>query len=789
MLSDLRLAWRRLRHAPGFALTAIVTLALAVGANTAIFSVADAVLFRPLPYRDPDRLFLLRQVDPATGLRSTGVPLSYVEAVQQRHSGAAAVALRSPVVMSTQAGPDGAEYVERFIAAFDYFDVLGVAAYRGRLFGRDDVGGPAAVLTFEAWRQRFGGDESIIGRDVTLGGNTHTVIGILPPRMIFPTPSLFFGEENTGHAQYVTVEAPSPAGRGRGLVTSGDAVVRLKPGITAQSAQAELDALVAGMAAPSPQTAVPIIVLDDLRSVLFPAGRSVLVLLLASAGLVLLIGCANLANMLYVRTRHRERELAVHAALGAGRLQVMRALVLEAVMIGAAAGALALLVTTLTFDAVLQEVPRSAYGRAFPVVDLRVGALALLLGTIGGALFAVVPAWRASRSDVATLIKSGGHRPHRSKFRVGRPMVAAQAALAVILIAGSIATGRQLLSVLNEPLGFDPESLLALRVAPDLELPALRSFFDETVAAFERRGDVISAGAGASRPFDRFRANETAVIAVAKVPVVHVLPGYLETLGVRVTAGRLPTQEDAAIDLEPAVMTLSASRLQVPNDRAAGHTLTLQDGRAVRVIGVIEDVTRNADAKGPTVFIVPRTLRSGTFVVRTRVRNQALFAELRREIAARVAPTDPVRAAWVSDTVAGTSRYRNPRFQTLVSGAFAILGLGLAALGIFAVVATAVATRRRELGVRVALGAAPGILVRLMLVDAVVPLGLGIAIGAVAAQGLTRVVQASIAEIEPATLGVIAVAACLMVVAGMIAAYLPARRVSRIDPIVVLRAE
>ena len=291
------------------------------------------------------------------------------------------------------------------------------------------------------------------------------------------------------------------------------------------------------------------------------------------------------------------------------------------------------------------------------------------------------------------------------------------------------------------------------------------------------------------RPFDRINANESAVISAAKVPVVHVLPGYLGTLGVGVNDGRLPTHDDAAVDLEPAVMTLSASRLLATNDRAVGQTLTLQDGRAVRVIGVIEDVTRNAAARGPTVFIVPRQLHAGTFVVRTRVRSEALFAELRREVAARVAPTDPVRAAWVSDTIAGTSHYRNPRFQTLVSGAFGVLGLGLAALGMFAVVATRVASRTRELGVRVALGAPPGTLVRLMLTDAVVPLGLGIAIGAVAVQGLTRLVQARIAEIEPATPGVIAAAASIMVVAGIVAAYLPARRVSRIDPIEVLRAE
>jgi hypothetical protein len=467
----------------------------------------------------------------------------------------------------------------------------------------------------------------------------------------------------------------------------------------------------------------------------------------------------------------------------------MRPVFLEALIVGAAAGALALVLSLLTFDVLLREVPRIAYGRAFPAIDFRVAGLALLLGTAAGSLFAIVPAWRASQSDVAMLIKTRAHGAGLSKRRFGRPMVAAQAALAVILIAASIAAARQLRSVLNEPLGFDPDNLLALQVRPDLAPPALRDFLNTTATALARRGDVVAAGAGASRPFDRINANETAVIAAAQVPVVHVLPGYLEALGVQVTDGRLPTREDLTSDLEPAVMTVSASRLRGSSQRAVGDTLTLQDGRAVRVIGVVEDVTRNADATGPSVFIVPRALGFGTVVVRTRHRGLAILAELKREIVARVAPTEPVIAAWVSDTIAGASHYRNPRFQTLVSGAFAVLGLGLAALGVFAVVASTVAIRRRELGVRVALGAPPRTLIRLMLVDAVVPLGAGIAIGALATQGLTRLVQARVAEIEPATPGAIAVAACLMVVAGMLAAYLPARRASRIDPIVVLRAE
>jgi putative ABC transport system permease protein len=240
MLDDLRLAWKRLRSAPGFALAAVVTLALAVGANTAIFAVADAVVFRPLPYADPDQLFLVRSLDPATGMQSWAVPFAIVDALQQRHSGIAGVALRSTTIMTVHAGPDGAEFVETLHASTDYFRVLGVRAARGRLFEPDDAGSRAAVLTYESWQSRFGGDEAIVGRDVVLAGNAHTIVGILPPKFIFPSESLMFGAGTTGRAEWVTVSRPR---RPNSPLPAMNTVVRLKPGVTREQAQAELDVI------------------------------------------------------------------------------------------------------------------------------------------------------------------------------------------------------------------------------------------------------------------------------------------------------------------------------------------------------------------------------------------------------------------------------------------------------------------------------------------------------------------------------------------------------------------
>lgn len=370
MLDDLRLAWRRLRSSPGFTFASVLTLALAIGANTAVFTIADAVLFRPLPYDDPDRLYALRAVNTATGERIGGVPFESVQAIQDHHTGVAGVALRSTTLMTTQPGPEGAEHVETLAAAPDYFQVLGVRPHRGRLFEDRDLtqGANPAILSYGCWQRRFGSDESTIGRQVELGRGTRTIIGVLPPGFIIPSTTVRRFDALTGRPEFLTVAArPAPGATRRTMLNLGgyasDAIVRLKPGVTRERAQAELDAIAAGVRASRPKD-TRAIVLDDLRSLLFPTGRQVLVLLLLAAGLVLFIGCANLANMLTARLNRRQRELAVYSALGATRLRLMRPLFAEALIVGGASAIVAVAVTAVTFDRLLREVPPVAYGRA-----------------------------------------------------------------------------------------------------------------------------------------------------------------------------------------------------------------------------------------------------------------------------------------------------------------------------------------------------------------------------------------------------------------------------------------
>ena len=799
MVDDFRLAWRKLRHSPGFAFLSVATLALAVGANTAVFTVADAVLFRPLPYGDPDRLFVVRSVDGTTGYRSSAVPFEYVQAIRDYHSGVAGVALRSTTIFTNHVGPDGAESVETLAAAPDYFQVLGVQPFRGRLFENGDVadGHRTAVLTHESWRRRFGSDETTIGRTVRLGPETRTVIGVLPPGFIFPSASLRRLNALTGRAEYVTVAAPPSPGTNsntsNAIIRGGyamDAVVRLKRGITREQAQAELDVLATAVRASRPQDDGAV-VLDDLRSLLFPTGRQILVLLLVSAGLVLLIGCANLAHMLITRTDRRQHELAIRAALGATRLRLMRPLFLETLIIGSVAAALAVTATALTFDMLLREVPPAAYARAIIGVDTRVAAFSLVLGVAGGVLFAVVPAWRSSRLDVQAVIRRANHRLRTERHRAGRSMIAAQVALAILLVVGAVTAARNLIGVLNAPLGFNPTNIITVDTHPGEREPR-RQFYERAIAALQQLPNVISAGAGSSTPFYNLSANEAPGASSTPFREVHVLPGYLDTLQVRVREGRLPSQDDSHSDIEAAVVSESAARRLFPDRRAVGETYKTVSGASFRIVAIVQDEIGSTGKTGALVYLVPREVTTPgmvTTVVRTRTRDAETLATVRRTVALLVSPAEPVTAAWMSDSIGALSSYRNPRFQTILLGSFAVLALGLAALGIFAVVAAMVAARTREMGIRLAMGAPPSALVLQVVAEAFIPIATGIVIGAAAAQVVGRLAQAEVAGLTTANLDALAIATVAVAGAGSLAAYLPARRAARVDPIVVLRAE
>jgi putative ABC transport system permease protein len=800
-LHDLALAWRRLRHAPVFVIVAVVTLALAIGANTAIFSVADAVLFRPLPYDDPSRVHVLALRDRVSGALSPAVPYVYVQAIDQQQPGVGKVGLRGPTTMMTHSGSGEPEWMETFAVTPEYFHVLGVRAARGRLFDRQDLADPgrSAVLTYESWQARFGGDDGIVGRTVTLGFRDRDIIGVLPRGFVFPSTSLFFLYSLTGKPAFITLAPVRPADADGPRIIMGDAatnpVVRLKAGVTRAQAQAEMDALLAPIRPSRPDGANDAVVLGDPRAVLFPTGRPIMAWLVAAAAIVLLIGSVNLATMLLARTRRREREIGLQLALGAGRARIVWPIFLETVIIGSAAAALAFLVTLAGFDLLLRQVPPAAYGSAPVHVDARVAIFALALGVIGGLLFAILPAWSSANLDVRSLVDARRARTSRRRRFLTHPMISAQVALAIVLVFGALVAGRAFVSVLRAPLGFTAEGVIALNAMPNPDKNrTLRAYYVQVIDALTRRGDTLAAGAGSSVPPDGFRPVE-----IVKRPggqsaagVLYVLPGYFETLGIPLIRGRLITWHDLP-GAEVAVISQAASRVLFPDRDPIGGTFSDRAGHQFTVVGVVGDVRRSLDrAMDPPVYVIPQddSTRGMTLIAKMRGRTAGTLADIRRELAV-LAPDTPVVGVWWADSISSLTAYRTPRFQSLVLGTFAMLALGLTALGVFAVVAFAVAARTRELGVRLALGASPRSLVRSTVIRALMPVSIGALLGVLATQWLRKIAVTQLVQLDLTTHASLTIAVTVAVVAAasLAAAYLPARHASKVDPLVVLRAE
>jgi putative ABC transport system permease protein len=784
MLHDLRLAGRRLLKAPLFTAVAVLTLALAIGANTAIFSIADAVLFKPLPYADPDSVYVLATVDMKSGERTRGVRADYLRAISDSPRGFGDVGVRGPTTFTYQPAGDDTENVETLGVTPDYFRVLGVTPARGRLFDSRDTAEPGrtAVLAYETWQDRFGGDATIVGRSVQLGMQKRVVVGVLPRGFILPTTSLRHLYSPTGRPEYLTVAPPLTR-----LPFLDEPVVRLEPGVTLEQAQADVDATIAPLRAGRDDR----VMLVSPRAVLFPSGRPVMQLLVAAAALVLLIGCANLANLLLARTRRRERDIGLHVALGATRLRVIRSIVFETLIVGIIAAVLAVGVTALTFNLLLQQVPPVAYGNVTINFDVRVALFAVTLGILAGLLFAVVPAWWSARLDVRALLDGApsGQRPRRRGFG---PMIAAQVALAIVLVFGAAIASRTFISILRIPLGFSPDNLVVLNASPLGADPDLDAFFARAVDTLSQRADVIAASAGHSIPLDGFGASEEVETTGSQRPVdiVHVLPGYFETLGIPLVRGRLLTRADVRGG-DVAVVSASAARALFPDGDALGATFRSRSNRQFTVIGIVGDVERSMSRQQPPAayaFPPPGMKRALTMVARVRDRGPRTLDDIRRSIAV-LTPGAPVTGWWWSAAIADQAGYRNPRFQALVLTTFGGLGLTLTALGIFGAVAFLVAVRRREMGVRMALGAQPRALVRLVVRQSFTPVAIGIVVGLVATHWLQQTAEAQLLDVNARDPLMLVAVVVTVAVAALIAAYLPARHVTRVDPIGVLRAE
>ena len=800
---DVRVALRAMRRHPGTTAAAVLVLALGIGGGTALFSVVDTVLLRPLPYPRPERIVEIVASSPQRGLDDALVSHQrFLDLVERSRSFERLGAYTADAVDLTGV----AEPVQLAAARISsgLLDVLQVHPLLGRGFlpGEERKGGPAAVLlSYRSWRQRFGGDPGIVGRAISLDGGAATVVGVMPAGFAFPDAEV---------AVWIPrIDAPSflDAGaieRGSTYLT---VLGRLKPGVTLEQAQAELDLLA--------QTKPRAEFLDaglgyraaPLAERLAEGVRPTLWVLLAAVGCVLLVACANVAGLLLARAVGRRREMAVRAALGAGRGRLSRQVLIESLLLAALGAAGGLLLAALAVPLLLATAPHGLPRVTEIGIDGRVLVAGALLALVSGALVGLAPALRASASQPREVLGAGGRsaaggsgRGHR---RAVGALVIAEVALSVVLLAGSGLLLRSFLRLTAVDTGFAPGGLLVARVdlppsrypAP----PALRAFYRRLLDELSALPGVRAAGGAESLPLGG--ANPQTLVAVegrplpplderAVVPFDTVSPGYFRAMGIPLLAGRGFTPEDDENAPIRIVVDRSFADGRFPGEPAVGHRLLLgRSPTGYEIVGVVGDVRQagldSAPAGSFYLCSQQRVVPGMSLVLRTAGAPLALAGALRERVRALDADLPVTDVETMDDVVARSVADR--RFTLVLAGAFAGLALVLAALGLYSLLAYTTRARSAEIGLRMALGAR-----RRDVAAAVVRRGLwltlaGLALGLAAAAATGRLLAGFLFETgttDPLTYGAIA---ALLVTVAALACYLPSRRASRVDPAVALR--
>ena len=821
-MTDLKFALRQLLKHPGFTAVAVLTLALGIGANTAIFSVVHAVLLRPLPYPEPGQLVQLRadwSGKPNTAIGST----TFAEVKAQSQSLARIAAYRGGEMTLT--GTGSAERVVAGAVTADFFPLLGVQPALGRHFTpeEDTPNGPKAVILGHGlWQSRLGGDADVLGRTITLNQQSYTIVGILPARFQYPEPfelwtPLALGETGGNFASY---------GEGMWLLK---AIARLKPGVTLQQAQAELQ-IIAERIQPGGPTATArgeggeageggegegrgagVLTLVGLHELVVGDVKGALLVLLGAVALVLLIACANVANLLLARAAARQREMAVRAALGAGRWRIARELLTESVLLSLAGGGLGLLVAFWGVWALAQWSGASLPTMHGLGIDGWVLTFTLGVSVLTGLAFGLAPAVQAGRADLNAALKEDGRGDTGGRrHRLRHVLVVSEVALALVLLIGAGLLIKSFARLLDVPPGFRVEGVLTFQVT----LPEGQSssqnvhFVDQVVERLQVLPGVEAAAATDSLPLTDY-ARITAVEIEGRPPIdfSRVKPGdvkpasrptvtfdYFHAMGIAVRDGRGFTPQDARPGVGAVIVNEAFERHHFPDESAVGKRIRLLAGGEARwqtVVGVVSDVRQSGLAGDvmPEVYS-PELEDAGdalSFVLRVTGEPAGLIPAVRR-VVAEVEPNQPLHNVMTMEQrLADTTASR--RVNTALLGSFAAVALLLTVVGIYGVMSYAVTQRRREIGVRMALGAHTRDVLRLVVGNGLRLTLAGIVLGLTGAFALTRYLSNllyAVSVTDPATFGGVALA---LTGVALLACWLPARRAARVDPMAALRAE
>jgi putative ABC transport system permease protein len=825
LFADLRHAARTAWRDRGFSLVAVLTLALGIGANTALFTIVNAVVLAPLPFRQPDQL--VRVTVDFTRQHARDIGISIPELFDLRASGLFDEVAGVWPISANLTETDEPERVETALVDANYFQLLGVGPAVGRVFGPSDAQPgitEVAVISDALWKRRFGGDPNVLGKRIRIDNDLYSIIGVAPASFRHP-----------GRVTETDIEVWAPAGWlaspfspqpiRRAYLLQG-AIGRLKPGITVAVAQERIDALADGLrrqyATDHPEGAGWALRAIPLHDDLVGDVRGALLTLLAAVGFVLLIACANVANLLLTRSSARQREIAIRRALGAGRARLIRQLLTESVLLSTIGGVLGLLVAVWGVDALVQLSPATLPRLHNVSLDRMVFAFTACLSIATGVLFGLMPAIQGSHAELQQVMRDAT-RSTSASGRVTRmrgALVVGEFALALVLLVGAALLIQSFWRLQHVTLGFNPESVLTARQwLPQPNNPQTGPYFthDARVAFYRRVLDRISTLPGVqsvggistlplSGPQGRLSfAIEGRSTDIGDAPSTQsalVTPSYFRTLGIELVRGRLFDDHDDTRAPIAAVVSETFARQFFSGDDPIGKRVT--PGSRVRpagpqqpapnaftIVGIVRDVKTDRLDTRATPMLYRSVLQQSNFnlalVIRANGDPSILTGSIRREVRG-VDPNEPVFGVRTMNAVVAAALAQQ-RFTMLLLALFAATALVLSSIGIYGVMAYFVAQRTHEIGVRMALGAAPGDVLAMVLGQGARLAAAGVAVGLVGAFALTRAIGTLLFDVSPRDPMTYASLSVILTVVALLACYIPARRATRVDPITALRYE